>query len=201
MRSNTLPSIDVIKKEDKEAKLKAFISEHIASRGGVSADSGSERAYLLIARSSESPVVRALAAAVAESCGRGNALKALVAMPVDAAMENWPSELATISDGRSLNDLRLMDAHEQLWLDSETAWIGDCMRRDPAKRDAYECYANGCETTAQFVETAFSRLWDKGYAMAPLPGAICVSTSAEIDPLIASAAATDTGGPAASTRH
>ncbi|MFX8129760.1 hypothetical protein ABTL10_19215, partial [Acinetobacter baumannii] len=39
---------------------------------------------------------------------------------------------------RQLTDTRCHDAHELLVLGSETAWIGDSLRRDPVGRDSFE---------------------------------------------------------------
>jgi len=38
-------------------------------------------------------------------------------------------------------------------------WIGDIMRREPAKRDAFENYVDNCEKTANWAKVAFQRLW------------------------------------------
>ena len=54
---------------------------------------------------------------------------------------------------------RLIEAHEQLVLGPETCWIGDCMRRDPAKCDAYESYVEGCGEAAGCAAVSFERLW------------------------------------------
>ena len=43
---------------------------------------------------------------------------------------------------------RLIEAHEQLVLGPQTCWIGDSMRREPAKCDAYETYIDDCAETA-----------------------------------------------------
>ena len=54
---------------------------------------------------------------------------------------------------------RLMEAHEQLVLGPETCWIGDSMRREPTKCDAYEAYVDSCLKTTATVVTSFERLW------------------------------------------
>ena len=43
---------------------------------------------------------------------------------------------------------RLIEAHEQLVLGPETCWIGDSMRREPSKCDAYETFVDACQATA-----------------------------------------------------
>jgi hypothetical protein len=54
---------------------------------------------------------------------------------------------------------RLLEAHEQLVMGPATCWIGDSMRREPDKRDAYECYAANHALTAHWSTTSFNRLW------------------------------------------
>src|SRR5262249_61455436 len=60
---------------------------------------------------------------------------------------------------------RLIEAHEQLVLGPSTCWIGDAMRRDPAKCDAFENYVEGCGEAAGCASVSFERLW---FASAPL---------------------------------
>lgn len=201
MRSKPIPTMTVIKKEDKESKLKAFIQGHLSKTDDVAAHMSADRVFLLVARSHESPVVRALASAISEAHSGSISIKALIMLPATPDNCVWPSELAHLTDYRSLSDLRLLDAHEQLWLDGETAWIGDSMRREPSKRDAYECYAEGCSETAGFTEYAFSRLWSKGRApdVGTLPAGEPVTD--KIEPHIAGAATPDNSAPSASTRH
>jgi hypothetical protein len=202
MQSKALPIIAVVKKEEKEAKLKAFIAAHLARTiSDKTQHAVSDRVVLLIARSHESPVVHALASAVAESGDTPFSLKALILVPEASPESAWPAELAASISCRTIPDLRMLDAHEQLWLDSETVWIGDCMRREPGKRDAYECYADGCTTTAQFVETAFNRLWDKGQPSHVETGKSAASASETLDPHLAQIAPADTSAPTAATRH
>ena len=54
---------------------------------------------------------------------------------------------------------RLIEAHEQLVLGPQTCWIGDCMRRDPMKCDAFESYVEGCGEAAGCALVSLERLW------------------------------------------
>lgn len=145
-----------VKKEEKEEKLKEFIAAHLAATAGERADAG--RTALLVARSYESPVLLALAAFQSELAARGIAVCAVLATGGgDVAGETGP-QMAGWSIKR-LSDLRLREAHEQLVLGPETAWIGDCMRREPAKRDAFESYAAACPLTASNALRSFRHLW------------------------------------------
>ena len=62
---------------------------------------------------------------------------------------------------RHAPDARLLDAHEQLIIGPATVWVGDCMRRDPAKRDAYECYAHDSIDTAVWAKRSFEQVWSR----------------------------------------
>jgi hypothetical protein len=151
-----------VKREDKESKLKDFIQQGIARRGAASQGGPDRGTLLLVARSAESPVAKAVFALSAE-IGRSNlALRAIFAN-LGSTETARIAEACTESDLdlqiRWARDVRLMDAHEQLVLLPDTSWIGDCMRRDPTKRDAFEASAIDSRETAHRASICFERLW------------------------------------------
>lgn len=145
---------------EKVAKLSAFIARNIDIRTarGLYAAGG---CYLLIARSSESPVVLALrehAVALARSGIRIRAIFGEVELGNSAAtVAGAPFTLP--SECRLARDPRLLAAHEQLVLAPDCSWIGDSMRREPSKRDAYEYFAAGCAETANNAARSFEKMW------------------------------------------
>jgi hypothetical protein len=148
-------SVGIVKRKEKEAKLGQFISEHVARQ------IAGRMTCLLVARSAESPVAKAML-----SAGTRFASKLLVraifanlggAEAARIAEACTASELAL--QVRWARDLRLMDAHEQLVLPPARSWTGDCMRREPAKSDAHEWFAPECPDTARRAALFFERLW------------------------------------------
>ncbi|MCB1521503.1 MAG: hypothetical protein KDJ37_13125 [Hyphomicrobiaceae bacterium] len=201
MRFDAPPAMRVIKKEHKETQLKAFVGDQVAAQLEAAGENACARVFLLVVRSNESPVIRALASLAPELAGANISLKVVVTPAGGDTTGTWPDELSGLLDCRVILDPRLLDAHEQLWLDPTTAWIGDCMRREPAKRDAYECYAADSRETARFVRTAFMRIWEMAKPIDNPPRSNGeVSAGEQIDPHLAASAATDTP-PLASTRH
>lgn len=195
MSRKIAPFIDIVRHEDKETKLKSFIRTVVEQSTASTDANPSERLVLLIARSVESPVAKAVAALVRDGS---------ITVPVKLILAVLPREnveggfdtLATLageSGGRTVRDARLFDAHEQLVLGPSASWVGDCMRRDPMKRDAYECYAADCSITAGWARTSFNRMWSVCEDMAAdarhvasdvVAGVIVASTEeASIDPL------------------
>jgi hypothetical protein len=159
MTPNAKPRMDVVRREDKETRLKAFILNKLASPATAQAD----RSWCVIARSMESPVILVLSALSAELQSAGVTIKLLFTQTPPAASGSAIDPVACLAEEvRYTRDIRLLDAHEQLRLDATTCWIGDCMRREPAKRDAYECYANDCADTSNWSAKAFERLWAFG---------------------------------------
>lgn len=159
MTSIAKPRMDVVKREDKETRLNSFILNHL----NASVARTGAQDWLLIARSPESPVVVALSNLAPVLQRSGIKVQALFTQCAPGSIDQ--SNAANVpfaSDVRFTNDLRILDAHEQLRLDATTSWVGDCMRREPAKRDAFECYATGCAITADWSAKAFERLWSKG---------------------------------------
>lgn len=162
MSRKIAPFIDIVRLEDKETKLKSFIRTVVEQ--SAHCDSASHgQTVLLIARSVESPVAKAVAALVREGTITGP-VKAILALVPRQEGDNGFSEtlsaLVGTQGGRVVRDIRLFDAHEQLVLGPAASWVGDCMRRDPMKRDAYECYAADCSKTAGWARTSFDRFWN-----------------------------------------
>jgi len=155
MRLRAAPCMVIVKREEKESKLKEFISgvlDQLLAAGTMSRTEITAH-WCVIARSAERPVLKALAAIAAES----GALKIRVLV---AMMEPPVDQLDTIAGShRHLADPRHLNAHEQLILGPASSWIGDCMRREPSKRDAYEQFAPDCALTAKWATTSFERLW------------------------------------------
>ncbi len=79
------------------------------------------------------------------------------------------------SECRLARDPRLLAAHEQLSLSPTCTWVGDCMRREPGKRDALERYAANCAQTGAHASRSFESLWRATaplYAMPPITAAL-----------------------------
>ena len=145
---------------EKVAKLSAYIASDIDTRTarGLYAAGG---CYLLIARSPESPVTQALreqAAGLAKSGIRIRAVFGDVELGQSATIVA-AAPFALPSECRIARDVRLLAAHEQLVLAPDCAWIGDSMRREPSKRDAYENFAAGCAETATNAARSFEKIW------------------------------------------
>jgi hypothetical protein len=162
MSRNVTPFIDIVRLEDKETKLKAFISAVVTPNAVSDAAPGGDVA-LLIARSIDSPVVKALGGLIQDHTISGPVKIILAIAPRSGAQDPAADALIAMvrsAGARVVRDQRLFDAHEQLVLGPAASWVGDCMRRDPIKRDAYECYAADCSKTAGWARRSFDRLWE-----------------------------------------
>lgn len=150
MRFSPTDRLNVVSKEEKEERLKAFIAKHLAS--AKSAPESTRLTYTLLALSAESPAYRALQALAPELSEAGVTVQTVLAKR---------STPATQGNGecRFVTDVRLLDAHEQLVLDETTVWIGDCMRRDPQRRDTYQLFSEACPATAGRAVKSFSQVW------------------------------------------
>ncbi len=151
--------------DGKIQNLAAFIETHLPQARN---DGAIE--MTILARSHESPIAQAVVrhAGVIAECGiRVRALFAVVTTGGDAGV--WTSLDAGCDfdrDVRWSRNPRYFDAHEQIVLSQATCWIGDCMRRDPAKRDALDLPKPNNPDAALFAARSFDRLWHLGQ---PLP--------------------------------
>jgi hypothetical protein len=150
---------------EKVAKLSAFIAADLDARTPHGLHSTS--CYLLIARSPRSPVAQAVRANAARLAAANVTVRAIFC---EAPITDTQSEaFALPGECRIARDARLLDAHEQLVLAPDRSWIGDCMRREPTKRDTYERFSENSAESAAFATRAFERLWRSSAAMRSIP--------------------------------
>jgi hypothetical protein len=118
---------------------------------------------LIVARSVESPVVKAIVGLEREIIAAGLSVRMILAqVERELFPSDWAAPVHTVGfehEIRWARHPRLIEAHEQLVLDPQTCWIGDCMRRDPTKVDAFENYIEGCGEAAGCATVSFERLW------------------------------------------
>lgn len=205
MRKKITSGLQVVAKEDKEPRVKAFIEQHIERLEGRSLTAPLE--YLLVARSPESPVCRALSALAPALAEQQVSVKVVFTAIDTGAFQGdlaASADLLEMATCRIVSDSRLYEAHEQLILDGETCWIGDCMRREPAKRDAYECYATTAQETSHAARTAFDHLWRSASNSVPVSRLTpSIGYKDAQDPSVFSKALSDSENvaPTALTRH
>lgn len=152
-------AIRVVKKEQKESQLTHFIKERLDTEGLRTNKTGYCQ---IIARSPSSPVVQA-----AVSMGDDLAKAGIIVQLILASDQSDDETAATpamdmlshVGSCKKLNDTRLLDAHEQLVMDHSSAWIGDSMRRDPLKTDAFENYAKDNDDVVKWALSSFAELW------------------------------------------
>lgn len=165
--------MNVVRKDEKQAKLTEFTERFLSVRRAqlaldLNAAEGDATCYV-VARSSDSPVARVLQALMPEFSAQTIAIKALYALPGDAQPFAAPPSAWSPPriECRRASDIRLLEAHELLILGPHTAWVGDCMRREPDKLDAYEFYADDCREMAEAALRSFNRLWAMAKPLAP----------------------------------
>lgn len=147
-------SVD-LQPEERLRQLEAFVSSAVESIG-----QDREDAILLVARSPESPIARAVFSLSGALARRGLGGRIVFACSeAMAAGDVWQLSF----DGnfnhetRLLPDPRALGAHEQLIIGDSALWFGDSMRRDPTKRDAFQSFTQGDD--AATARRTFARLW------------------------------------------
>lgn len=151
----------MMSRTDKEARLKDFISEAFTARGE---DPAREICLTLFVRNPDSPAARALHAAWSEGLIEGARILLVVG---DTTVEEPSSpSILDVADieYRVLRESSFAPAHEQLTVGPTRVWIGDCLRRDPTKRDAFELYYGDDATNAVFALASFEKLWKRARA-------------------------------------
>jgi len=184
MPTTDISRMQVVRREEKEQRLKDCIEQELQLAAPVAGASATR--CMLLARSANSPVVRALAAFSAELSVRRVAVRIVFGAQEagEAEPEAHISALLGNCEVRRISDPRLSDAHESLVLGAEATWIGDSMRRDPTKRDANEAYCAASPALTERTARSFARMWDLA---APTPA--LTLPEGIVEPVIAEAQA------------
>jgi hypothetical protein len=159
MRIASPSRLMTMSRTDKEARLKDFIGEALTACREFSAR---DISLTLFVRSPDSPVARALHAAWSEGLVEAARIRILIC-DTNADEPSAPSLLDNSdADLRVLSDPSFGPAHEQLAIGHTHVWIGDCLRRDPTKRDAFEIYHPNDPAIGVFATASFEKLWARG---------------------------------------
>jgi hypothetical protein len=162
MRFQAPLRVSVTRHGDKEQKLKDFILAYLSNARTCA---GQDRLthLQLVARSADSPVVRAITGLMVDIATAGFGVRMILSqLDPEAPPEGWCNDGGAVTfdyEIRWARRPRLIEAHEQLVLGPQTCWIGDSMRRDPARCDAFENFVEGCGEAAGCAIVSFERLW------------------------------------------
>jgi len=165
MRISTPSRLMMMSRTDKETRLKDFIAESLEA---LAESPGATGIVTVIARNNESPAARALIAALAEA--RNTSLDIRVIFADTRIEDPAAASLRDIAgiDCRHLSDPRFGASHEQLVIGRTHVWIGDCLRRDPNKRDAFELYHKADPVARKCAAISFERLWARAKPLMPV---------------------------------
>jgi hypothetical protein len=152
---------------EKVAKISEFIAGDLETRTlhGLQVAG----CYLVLARSPMSPVAQALRANAAKLAAANVSIRAIFCEVELIGADAAQTSFALPGECRMARDPRLLAAHEQLVLAPDRAWIGDCMRREPSKRDTYESFAANAPDVATLATRSFERLWRAAVPMRSYP--------------------------------
>ena len=161
MRLTALPTVVLNTRDGKEAKLRDLIAHDLKTRIAAQ-NPGAPVRYTVIARATDSVVAQALVASAAVIAG-GHLEVSAILFESETTFEETPQAISLLEipgvTCRILKDQRFSAAHEQLVLNDGRVWIGDCMRRDPSKRDAFEMFHDDNFAAEQHATASFNRLW------------------------------------------
>jgi hypothetical protein len=158
--------MSVTRRGEKELRLGAFLARGLQAIARLpdspAGTPPARRAVLAIARSAESPVVKAIGENVRDIAAASGSVRIILVKPGRSVM---PAGLAAARPAglecevRSARNPRLIEAHEQLVVGAGISWTGDTMRRDPCICDAYESFVEDCPELAAAAAAMFERLW------------------------------------------
>ncbi|MEL6873167.1 MAG: hypothetical protein AAFO62_10335 [Pseudomonadota bacterium] len=165
MTKTVQPDVQLIRREEKAARLSAFIQSSLVS--AEAATLGAKPVEIVVvARTGQSPVIHALTTALSASPGSNVRVSTIL---TDANGEAGPDNVGALGSIRLATDRNLREAHEQIVIGDQATWIGDCMRRDPTKLDAFERFVDEAEEVIAWARIAFDRLWAAAHPIRVIP--------------------------------
>ena len=162
-----------VKPEEKQENISRFAGFFLDRLSAADTPTLTQRTVTLMARSSASPVARSMLASLRDFRSLDVHVQ-LILNQLDPAelLTEW-IELGLLNNGaNSVPEIRwarnpaLADAHEQMVLGTSFSWHGDCMRRDPETRDAFESFECFNAAAAHRASLSFAALWSKCQAVA-----------------------------------
>jgi len=163
MRPKNPPFKPFETREERENSLRDFVRASLDETVNGRVD-----AIVLLARSPSSPVVAALLAVSAELAERRVGVAIVLAGGTAAAEnETWNLTFSAdlVHEIRLTSNPRVLDGHEQLIVGDRSVWYGDCMRRDPSKRDAFSLTLENNPEVARAGRFAFRALWQRAQSI------------------------------------
>ncbi len=145
----------------------AFISLFLESLADKTGAGSRNRTISIIARSPESPVVKAIISRSDELKQHHASVQAIFAdMSAEGALAEFSGALSGLNAGaHACDNIRwarnacLKDAHEQLILGTEMCWSGDCMRREPGKCNSLDLFEAAAPGVVRLGILAFDAIW------------------------------------------
>lgn len=172
---------------EKQENLARFVGYYLDRTSVAKSADVRVRHGSLLARSPSSPVARALLAATDELKSLHISIEVAFARLEPAElMADWVAR-GGAEPGRQPTMLfrwaarpQLLEAHEQLVLGLNMSWTGDCMRREPETRDAYELFDTFHMEAAARATQSFRAIWN---TCQPLPASIAGIDATASEPI------------------
>ena len=157
-----------VKPEEKQENISRFAGFFLDRLSAAEAPPLTQRTVTLMARSPASPAARSMLASLRDFSTLGVQVQLILNLLDPAELLTEWIELGLLNNGaNSVPEIRwarhpaLVDAHEQLVLGTSFSWHGDCMRRDPETRDAFETFECFNAAAAHRASLSFTALWSK----------------------------------------
>jgi hypothetical protein len=195
-----------VKHTEKLENMSRFLGYYLDRLSVVEHATPGQRSVTLFARSPSSPASRALLEVMPEMGALKVAVKVLFnRLEPSADIGQWLT--IACKDGaagpalslRWARKAALCDAHEQMVLGTTLSWLGDCMRRDPEARDAFETFDIFNGEAARRSSQAFLALWSASEPFGNAIPALTRVSSGELAAVASAAMVSDELRPASGT--
>ena len=125
------------------------------------------RSISIVARSPASPIMLAMQAAATDLQNQHVSVRVVLSDvdPEKALRSAWRSISMLAPDQKHVDLVRwanspaILEAHEQVIMGEHMCWLGDAMRREPGRRDAFDIFEADAPKTCLLGLKSYSRMW------------------------------------------
>lgn len=151
-----------------ESRQNFYFQRYVEWLDEAGPNSQEARLVSIIARSPVSPVMLAMQATADDLRSRNVEVRVVFTDvdPEKALRSTWQA-MTMLAPDREHTDLirwanapAILEAHEQMVMGDRMCWLGDAMRREPGRRDAFDIFEADAQRTCSLALKSYARMWE-----------------------------------------
>ncbi|MDA7946876.1 MAG: hypothetical protein MPJ78_05310 [Hyphomicrobiaceae bacterium] len=150
-----------------QSRQDSYFQRYFAWLDETRPTSQAARVISITARSPASPVMLALQASAEDLQSRNVFVRAVLSdVDPEKALHSAWQVMSMLAPNREHVDMvrwanapAILEAHEQMIMGDRMCWLGDAMRREPGRRDAFDIFEADAQRTCSLALNSYTAMW------------------------------------------